>query len=124
MEHAIEDGTLRIAGIEDAIRAIEADIEASVRLEDEAGKLVERGTDQRLRLAEHQARVDALAKLEAGVETIQARFDSARLAANEARRVKKVRQTQLAAEATKPDHERLDAAVQEAGHTGARVGYR
>ncbi|MEK6721556.1 MAG: AAA family ATPase [Chloroflexota bacterium] len=116
MERTIEGAAQRIAGIEDAIRAIEADVEASVRLEGEARRLVERGAEQRSRLGEHQARVDALAKLEAGVETIQAKFGSAQLATNEARRVEKARQDAISAVATaKSDQERLDAAVREDG---------
>ncbi|MBF6605168.1 MAG: AAA family ATPase [Chloroflexi bacterium] len=116
MERTIEGAAQRIAGIEDAIRAIEADVEASVRLEGEARRLVERGAEQRSRLGEHQARVDALAKLEAGVATIQAKFGSAQLAANETRRVGKARQDAISAVATaKSDQERLDAAVREDG---------
>lgn len=116
MERAIERGTQAIARVEDAIRAIEADVEASVRLEAEAGRLVERGGDQRSRLEEHQARVDALAKLEAGVETIQAKFGSAQLAANEAIRVEKARRDAISAvEVAKSDRQRLDAAVGEGG---------
>lgn len=116
MERTIEGAAQRIAWTEDAIRAIEADVEASVRLEGDAGRLVERGAEQRSRLGEHQARVDALAKLEAGVETIQAKFGSAQLAANEARRVDKARRDAISAvEASKSDQERLDAAVQEDG---------
>ncbi len=116
MERAIERATQEIARIEEAIRGIEADVEASVRLEAEARRLVERGAEQRSRLGEHQARVDALAKLEAGVETIQARFDSAQLAANEARRVEKARQDAISAvAAARSAQERLDAAGREDG---------
>lgn len=116
MERAIERATQEIDRIEEAIRGIEADVEASVRLEAEARRLVERGAEQRSRLGEHQARVDALAKLEAGVETIQARFDSGRLAANEARRIEKARQDAISAvAAAKAAEERLDAAVREDG---------
>ena len=127
MERAIEDATRKIAGIEDAIRSIEADVEASVRLEAEARKLVERGTEQRLRLGEHQARVDALAKVEAGVDTIQARFESAQLAANEAQRVEKARQDAISAVASaKSAQEQLDAEAREDGPQAevaqARVG--
>ena len=116
MERRIEDATQRIAGIEDAIRAIEADVEASVRLEAEGRRLVDRGAEQRVRLGEHQARVDALAKLEAGVETIRARFDSARLAASEARRIEKSRQDAISAvAATAAAREGLEAAIREDG---------
>ena len=97
MERAIADAERRVAGFEESIRTIEADVEASVRLETEARRLVERGKEQRLLLGEHQARVDALAKLETGVETIKARFDSARLEANEARRVEKARRDAISA---------------------------
>jgi uncharacterized protein YhaN len=97
MELAIENATAEINRIEEAIRAIETDVESSVRLEAEARRLAERGAEQRSKLNEHQARVDALAKLEASVETIQARFDSAQLTANEARRVERVRQDAILA---------------------------
>ncbi len=60
MEGAIAEATQRITDLEEAIRAIEADIEASVRLEAEARRLVERAAEQRTKLGEHQARVDAL----------------------------------------------------------------
>ena len=50
MERAIEHATQEIARFEDAIRAIEADVEASVRLEAEARRLVERGAEQRSKL--------------------------------------------------------------------------
>ncbi len=116
MERSIEGATQRIAGFDDAIRAIEADVEASVRMEAEARRLVERGAEQRSRLGEHLARVDALAKVEAGVGTMEAKFGSAQLAANEARRVEKARQGAIAAvEAGKSDQERLGAAVREDG---------
>ncbi len=112
MERAIDDATQEIDRIEEAIRAIEADVEASVRLEAESRRLVERGAEQRSKLGLYQARVDALAKLEAGVETIQARFDTAHLAANEARRVELARQDAISGvtEATSAQ-ERLDVAV-------------
>ena len=116
MERTIERATQEIAQIEDAIRAIEDDVEASVRLEAEARRRVERRTEQRSRLGQFQDRVDLLAKLEAGVETIRARFDSARLAANEATRVEKARQDAISAvAAAKSTQERLDAEVQEGG---------
>jgi DNA repair exonuclease SbcCD ATPase subunit len=116
MERAIERATQEIAQIEDAIRAIEDDVEASVRLEAEARRRVERRTEQRSRLGQFQDRVDLLAKLEAGVETIRARFDSARLAANEATRVEKARQDAISAvAAARSTQERLDAEVQEGG---------
>jgi AAA ATPase domain len=116
MERAIERATQEISRIEDAIRAIEADVEASVRLEAEAQRLAGRGAEQRLRLGEHQARVDALAKIEAGVETVQAQFNAAQLVTNEARRVEKARQDAISAvAAAKGDQERLDAAVREDG---------
>jgi chromosome segregation ATPase len=116
MERAIADATQKISGLEEAIRAIEADVEASVRLEAEARRLVERGTEQRTKLGEHQARVDALAKLEAGVGTIQARFDSAQLVANEARRIEKARQDAISGIATATTtKEGLVASVREGG---------
>ena len=116
MERAIERATQGIARIEEAIRAIEDDVEASVRLEVEARGLVERGAEQRSRLGQYQDRVQVLAKLEAGVETIQARFDSAQLAANKARRVDKARQDAISAmAAAKSVRESLDAAAQADG---------
>jgi len=116
MERAVDRATQEIAQIEDAINAIEADVEASVRLEAEARRLVERGAEQRSRLAQHKVRVDALAKLQDGVGTIEARFDSARLVANEARRVEKARQDAVSAvAAAKSDEERLAAAAREDG---------
>lgn len=116
MERAIEQATQKIARIKDAIRAIEDDIEANVRLEAEARRLVERGTEQRSRLGQYRDRVDVLTGLEAGVETIQARFDSAQLAANEAKRVQKARQDAIAAvAAARSTQERLDAEVLEDG---------
>ena len=116
MERAIAEATQRITDLEEAIRAIEADVEASVRLEAEARRRVERGAEQRTKLGEHQARVDALAKLEAGVETIQARFDSAQLAANEARRIEKARQDAISDIATaRTAREGLVASIREGG---------
>ena len=116
MEGAIAEATQRITDLEEAIRAIEADVEASVRLEAEARRLVERGAEQRTKLGEHQARVDALAKLEAGVETIQARFDSAQLTANEARRIEKARQDAISDIATaRTAQEGLVASIREGG---------
>ena len=116
MEGAIAEATQRITDLEEAIRAIEADVEASVRLEAEARRRVERGAEQRTKLGEHQARVDALAKLEAGVETIQARFDSAQLAANEARRIEKARQDAISDIATaRTAQEGLVASIREGG---------
>ena len=116
MEGAIAEATQRITDLEEAIRAIEADVEASVRLEAEARRLVERGTEQRTKLGEHQARVDALGKLEAGVETIQARFDSAQLTANEARRIEKARQDAISDIATaRTAQEELVVSIREDG---------
>ena len=116
MERAIAEATQRIADLKEAIRAIEADVEASVRLEAEARRRVERAAEQRSKLDEHQARVDALAKLEAGVETIQARFDSAQLAANEARRIEKARQDAISDIATaRTAQEGLVASIREDG---------
>ena len=116
MERAIAEATQSITGLEEAIRAIEADVEASVRLEAEARRLVERAAEQRTKLGEHQARVDALAKLEAGVGTIEARFDSAQLAANEARRVEKARQDAISdIAAARTAQEGLVAAIREDG---------
>ncbi len=87
MERAIEHANEEISRLEGAIQEIEADVDSSVRLEADARRLVERGAEQRLKLGESRARVDGLAKLEAGLETVQARFDSAQLVAVEARRV-------------------------------------
>jgi hypothetical protein len=116
MERVIEGATQKIDRIEEAIRAIDEDVEASVRLEAEARRLVERGAEQRTKRVQYQDRVDLLARLEAGVETIQARFDTARLAANEARRVDKARQDAISAvAAAKSFRERLDSAAQADG---------
>ena len=116
MERGIESATEEIERIEEAIRTIEADVDASVRLEAEAKNLVERGGEQRSRLAEHQARVDALSKLEAGVETIRARFDSKRLAADEAKRLESTRQAAIAAvAAARSEQDRLSAMLLEDG---------
>ena len=51
MEGAIAEATQRITDLEEAIRAIEADVEASVRLEAEARRLVERGASNGQSLA-------------------------------------------------------------------------
>lgn len=116
MEGRIERATQEIDRIAAALRAIEADVESSVRLEAEARRLVERGTEQRPKIAEYQSRVDELAKLEVGVDTIVAKFDAARLVVNEARRVEKSRQDAIAAvAAAKAAQEGLDAATREGG---------
>jgi hypothetical protein len=116
MERAIERAVQEIDRIQEAIRAIEDDVEASVRLEAEAQRLVERGAEQRSKLSQYHDRVDVLADFEAGVETIQARFVSAEFAAKEARRVEKARQDAISAVADGASaHRRLDTAVREDG---------
>jgi len=112
MDRSIETATLQIDRITEDIGAIEADVEASVRLEAEARRMVERGMEQRSRLAEHQARVNSLANIEASVGGIQARFDSARLVATEARRILNARAAEIkAVAAAKVSQELLDDAI-------------
>lgn len=114
MERAIAEASQTIAQIEEAIRAIEDDVETSVRLEADARRLVERGTEQRLRLGEYRDRVDVLAGIEAGVETIEAKFASAQLTATEAKRVEQARQDAIAAvAASKTTQERLKSRLKE-----------
>ena len=116
MEREIADATQRITGLEEGIRAIEADTEASVRLEAEVQRLAERGVEQRSKLNERQARVDALAQLEAGVDTIEAKFEAGRLAANEARRVDRARQDAISRiAAARTAHEELVSSDREGG---------
>ena len=91
LERTIESTEEEIARVEESIRAIDADVEASVRLEADARRLAERGTEHRATVDQYQVRVDALARLETGVETTEARYESARLSASEARRVSKAR---------------------------------
>ena len=97
MERTIDSTKVEIAGVEESIRAIDADVDASVRLEADARRLAERGTEHRATVDQYQVRVEALAKLETGVETTEARFESARLSASEARRVSKARQDAVVA---------------------------
>ena len=114
MERTIEEAAQTIARLEDALRAIEDDVDASVRLEVDARRLVERRTEQQSRLGEYRERVAGLAGLEAGVETIQARFDAARLAVTEAKRVEKARQDAISAvAAAKTTQERLETSLTE-----------
>jgi len=86
------------------------------RLEAEARRLVERGAEQRSKLGQYQDRVDALAKLEAGVETIQARFDSAQLAARRPGASRRRARTRFSAvAAARSNQELLDGKVREGG---------
>jgi chromosome segregation ATPase len=112
MERTIARQGEEIHRIEEALRAIENDVEASVRLEAEGRRLEASGRDQRARLAEYATRVDALAKVEAGIELVKARFDNAQQAATEAQGAEKARQDAKAATAdAKATQEKLAAAV-------------
>lgn len=100
LERVIELSALEIERLQNAVRDIEADVEASVRLEAEAVRLKERSAEHRLGFAAHQARVDDLAKLEATFETLRAQLQAAQLVATEARRVAQARQEAADAIAT------------------------
>jgi hypothetical protein len=96
-ERAIERGAQEIGRIQEALRAIEADVESSVRLESEVRGLLDRGLELRANIGQHQDRANAIAKIEAAVETIEARLNAAQLVAKEARRLEKARQLAISA---------------------------
>ena len=114
LERTIEASGLEIERLQSAMRDIEADVEASVRLEGEAVRLKERSAEHRAGLAAHQARVDDLAKLEATFETFRAQLTAAQVVANEARRLAAARERAIEAiEAAGLARETLSRKVQE-----------
>jgi hypothetical protein len=116
IERAIEAAKEEITRAEAGVREIEGDVDASIRLEGEVRRLVQLGAEQGSRLGEYEARVEALAMLELGVETVQARFDAAVLVATEARRAEKAREDAIVAIATsRAIQKRCDTAIREDG---------
>ncbi len=107
-DRAVESAQEDIARTQAALRQIEADVEASARLEAEVRRLIERREKQLERVTQHDERLQHLSKLEADVTAIEARRDAARALANEARRNAEARrQTVAELGAATVDAERL-----------------
>jgi uncharacterized protein YhaN len=108
LERTIVETSQRIDRIQDAIEAIEADVESSLDLGGESRRLTERRAELRAHVEDRQARVDALAAVEAGVVAAEARHEAARLAAEAARRASEGRRVEVVAlEAAGQTHDRL-----------------
>ncbi len=108
LERSVVESSQRIEAIQAAIEAIEADVESSLDLGSESRRLTERRAELRTQVEQRQARVDALAAIEAGVSAAEARHEAARLAAEAARRAAEARRLEvLALDAATGGHERL-----------------
>jgi hypothetical protein len=85
-DRALEGARAEVARIEAELRQIDADVDASVRLQAEAARLAEQRLKQLVRVDELVAEQQRVSRLEAAVNQVQARKDAAILAAGQARR--------------------------------------
>lgn len=111
-DRAVERAQEDIARTQAALGQIEADVEASARLESEVRRLIERREKQLERVAEHDERLQELSKLEGSMAAIEARRDAARARVIEAQRNAEARRQTLA---------ELDAAIAAAERLTARL---
>lgn len=95
MDRGIAVAEATIAAHDIALEQIEHDVETSSRLNAELIQLHERLEAHRAVVAEHEVRVDALSAIETGIAALQVLYDSAQIAAAEARRIDAVRTGEL-----------------------------
>lgn len=95
MERDIEHLDVRIEELSASLRAIDEDIDASVRFRRDLTQLEERRTEASRRLAEHERAIEALSSLETSAAKARLELERARALGDEARRAFERRQESI-----------------------------
>jgi hypothetical protein len=113
LERAIEDVDARIGDIEESLRSIDSDIEASVRFRAELARLEDRRAEASRQLSERELRVDALGTLETDATRARLELEGSSNAADAARRALTMR-TELIAAVESAKHDLAELASEQA----------